>query len=215
MELYNLPHSPYAARVRMLIYQRDLPVEISPPPGGLGSAEYRRLTPTGKVPVLAHQGRYLAESTAIMEYLEAAFPDGCLGAEDPWQRSQQSAMIRYVDLYFAKVLFPLFQQLRADPRDPQLVAAALEGLQAELQTLQRWYQQPDLQASDRLSLVDCAVLPVLFYVQSLAPLFGEPEPLAAAPLLAERWAWGQRHAAASRVLGEMAEGLQAQMSAAG
>ncbi|CAA0081371.1 Stringent starvation protein A [Zhongshania aliphaticivorans] len=214
MELYNLPHSPYAARVRMLIYERDLAVDLCDPPGGMGSEEYRSLTVMGKVPVLKHGDRYLSESTAIMEYLEALYPDGKLTPEDAWQRSQQSAMIRYVDLYFAQALFPLFQQMKASPRDQQVVDAALVNLSAELKRLQAWYELPELAPSSSLSLADCVVMPVLFYVVSLSPFFGENEPLLATPVLAERWAWAQEQAASKRVLGEMAAGLKAMMSPA-
>jgi glutathione S-transferase len=212
MELYNLAHSPYAARVRILVYARDLSIQISEPPGGLGSAAFRALTVTGKVPVLAHEGRYLSESMAIIEYLEALYPDGALTPTDPWQRAQQSAMIRYLDLYFAQALFPLFQQVRANPRDQQVVDAALEKLKAELKTLQKWYQQPELTPTDAVSLVDCAVIPVLFYVVSLAPLFGEADPLAATPELVKRWAWAQQQSAVSRVVNEMGTALKAMMS---
>lgn len=214
MELYDLPHSPYAARVRMYIYARNLAVQISEPPGGLGSDTYKALSVSSKVPMLADRGGYLAESSSIIEYLEASFPEGGLSPTDPWVRAQQSAMIRYVDLYFAQALFPLFQQLRAAPRDEAVVTNALEKLQEELLTLQRWYQIPELQPTSALTIVDCAVIPVLFYVRTLAPLFGVSEPLAATPLLTERWAWAEQHAVANRVIEEMAAGLKAVMLAA-
>ena len=87
-------------------------------------------------------------------------------------------------------------------------------MQEELFTLQRWYQIPELQPTSALTIVDCAVIPVLFYVRTLAPLFGVSEPLAATPLLTERWAWAEQHAVANRVIEEMAAGLKAVMSAA-
>jgi len=213
MELYDLPHSPYAARVRMYIYARDLSVKISTPPGGLGSDTYKALSVSSKVPMLADRGGYLAESSSIIEYLEASFADGALSPADPWLRAQQSAMIRYVDLYFAQALFPLFQQLRAAPRDEAVVASALAKLQEELLTLARWYQLPELQPTPALTIVDCAVIPVLFYVRTLAPLFGLSEPLAATPLLTDRWSWAEQHAVANRVIEEMGAGLKAVMSA--
>jgi glutathione S-transferase len=214
MELYDLPHSPYAARVRMYIYSRNLPVQLSVPPGGLGSDTYKSLTVSSKVPILNNGGAYLAESSSIIEYLEGHFPDGALSPTDPWKRAQQSAMIRYIDLYFAQALFPLFQQLRAAPRDEAVVASALSKLQDELLTLERWYQLPELQPTAALTIVDCAVIPVLFYVHTLAPLFGVSEPLAATPVLTERWSWAEQHAVANRVIEEMAAGLKAVMSPA-
>ena len=212
MELYDLPHSPYAARVRMYIYARDLPVQITAPPGGLGSDRYKALSVSSKVPMLADRGGYLAESMSIIEYLEANFFDGVLSPADPWSRAQQSAMIRYIDLYFAQALFPLFQQLRAAPRDEAVVTNALAKLQEELLTLERWYQLAELQPTEALTIVDCAVIPVLFYVRTLAPLFGVSEPLTATSLLTERWSWAEQHPVANRVIEEMGAGLKAVMS---
>jgi glutathione S-transferase len=171
------------------------------------------LSVSSKVPMLADRGGYLAESSSIIEYLEASFPEGALSPADHWSRAQQSAMIRYIDLYFAQALFPLFQQLRAAPRDEAVVANALAKLQEELLTLERWYQLAELQPTAALTNVDCAVIPVLFYVRTLAPLFGVSEPLAVTPLLTERWSWAERHAVANRVIEEMGAGLKVVMSA--
>ncbi|MGJ8686576.1 MAG: glutathione S-transferase family protein [Spongiibacteraceae bacterium] len=211
MKLYNLDHSPYAARVRMYIYQRQLPVELAAPRGGMGSDEYKALTPTGKVPVLVDGDRHLAESTAIMEYLESVFPEAPLASGEPWVRAQQTAMMRFMDLYFAQALFPLFQQLRAPQRDPVVVASGLENLRTQLQTLEQWYSLDELAPGEEFSFVDCAVLPILFYVVTLAPMFGEENVLAATPLVSARWDWGNNQPMAKKVLEEMAAGLKSAM----
>ncbi len=51
MKLYSLDLSPYAARVRISIYAKKLPIEIvAPPAAGIKSAEYLALNPMGKIP---------------------------------------------------------------------------------------------------------------------------------------------------------------------
>ena len=76
MKLYEASLSPFAARCRIQIYAKGLSVEIAPPPGGLGSDEFRRVNPIGKVPVLdLGAGVVLPESEVICEYLEDAHPD--------------------------------------------------------------------------------------------------------------------------------------------
>ena len=52
MKLYHVPLSPFAARCRIQIYAKRLPIEIALPPGGLGSDGYKKINPTGKVPAL-------------------------------------------------------------------------------------------------------------------------------------------------------------------
>ena len=79
MKLYNVPLSPFAARCRIQIYAKKLPIELVDPPGGLGSESYRRLNPTGKVPALQlDDGFVLPESAVIGEYLEDRFPEPAL-----------------------------------------------------------------------------------------------------------------------------------------
>ncbi len=60
MDLISLPVSPFAARVRIAIYAKDLPVNIVPPPSGWpDSRQFRDLNPTGRVPVLLDDRRPL------------------------------------------------------------------------------------------------------------------------------------------------------------
>src|SRR3569832_1120323 len=56
MKLYSANLSPFAARPRIAIYAKGLAVEILPPPGGPGSAAYKAINPTGKVPCLVTSG---------------------------------------------------------------------------------------------------------------------------------------------------------------
>ncbi len=47
MQLYSAAISPYAARCRIQIRHKTLPVEIVPVPGGMGSDTVKAKNPTG------------------------------------------------------------------------------------------------------------------------------------------------------------------------
>ena len=57
MKLYNSNLSPFASRCRIQIYAKGLDVAMADPPGGAGSAAYKAINPTGKVPALEVNGR--------------------------------------------------------------------------------------------------------------------------------------------------------------
>src|SRR5581483_3241336 len=50
------------------------------------SPRFLALNPRGEVPVLVHDGQVLTETTLILEYLDAAFPDVPLVPETPAER---------------------------------------------------------------------------------------------------------------------------------
>ena len=177
MKLYSLPHSPYAARVRMQARLDNLPLEILPPPVPLRTEAFFERFPLGKVPVLElESGETIAESWAIMEYLaetntgggSALLPDSALA------RAQMRMIGRYADLHLAaNALFPLF---RATMAGSGIDAAGIAGaLRAELAKGERLFASFDSGRS--LNLGDVALAPTILYLQELSPVVGVTNPL--------------------------------------
>jgi glutathione S-transferase len=70
--------------------------------GDLKTAEFRALNPRRGVPVLVEDDFALAESAAIVEYIEDRWPSGpALFARDPRRRAIQRRMMREADDYLA------------------------------------------------------------------------------------------------------------------
>ncbi len=118
MKLYSMDLSPFAARVRVAIYAKSLPVEIVPPPeGGTQSESYLALNPMGRVPVLAvGDGFTLPESDTIVEFLADAFPESGLRPATPEGKAQARLISRVAELYVMAPMQGLFgvQARRAD-----------------------------------------------------------------------------------------------------
>ena len=126
MKLYSVAASPYAARVRASVYAKNLPVEIvSPPEGWRTSAEYRRLNPQVRVPVLIlDDGTALSESGVIVEYLEDAFPTQVpLRPDSAAQLAQVRLVTQVAETYVQEAMRPLFRLFDVPDRD----AAAIEA----------------------------------------------------------------------------------------
>jgi glutathione S-transferase len=97
--------SPYAWRVWLALEHKGIPYHrktLSFDAGDLKTAEFRALNPRRRVPVLVDDDFALAESAAIVEYIEERWPSGpALFARDPRQRAIQRRMVREADDYLA------------------------------------------------------------------------------------------------------------------
>jgi maleylpyruvate isomerase len=81
--------------VRIALNLKGLPYEQVPVDLRTGqhqSAEYLALNPQGLVPALAHEGRLLIQSPAILEWLEERHPQPPLLPADPDARTHVRAL---------------------------------------------------------------------------------------------------------------------------
>lgn len=208
MQLYSSAFSPYAARCRIQIHHKGLPVEITGAPGGLGSAALKAKNPIGKIPVLDLGDRALAESGAILDYLETRFPEPTMRPADAFEAAKLQELIRFTDIQLAPAMFPMFRALRG-AAGPEAVAEALTGLAAQLQILEALLARKTETATLSLDLADAALLPVLWYARLLAKHFGKTDSLAGLPATQAWWQRASAVPAATRVLSEMEAGLKA------
>lgn len=203
MKLFNSMLSPFSARVRIALYAKNLPCEIAAAPGGTGSAEFKKLNPTGKVPALEDAGAVIAESEVICEYLEERFPAPPLMPSDPVARARVRALARFADLYLAPVLTPLFGQLDPKTRDAKLVAEKLAELAVKLDQLEQLLVAEPFAGGKELTLADCALCPIFFFLTRIAPVLGGANPLDGRPKTARVGAAVAQHPAVAKVMGEM------------
>jgi glutathione S-transferase len=219
MKLYQVDLSPFASRVRMQVYAKGLDrgvVELVAPPGGLGSAEYKAINPTGKVPALDLGGRLLPESEVICEYLEDVYPEPSLRPSTPLDRAQVRLLSRWVDLYGYPRMAPLYPQVDPARRDPAVVAQGLAAADESLGILERLlvaggYRGGAHAVAGGTTLADCALVPMLFFVDAVLPMFGRTPAFGAVPAVAEYWRAAAAEPVAKRILGEMNAALAERM----
>lgn len=209
MKLYSNASSPYAARVRMLLRAKGASIPLAEPPGGTGSAEYRAITPLGKVPaLLLDDGRVLPESEVICGYLDAILPGPSLWPSDPLERSQTALIVRLADLYVSPGLHEFFTLLFTDSGNGTAIAALLPGIARGLKYLDLHVATDGYAANRQFSQADCALAPLLLCVaEVLAPVAGE-NLLEKRPKLLSYWKAIQQDEFAAPVLAEMRQGLQ-------
>jgi glutathione S-transferase len=89
--LYDGAGTPSPRRVKLCLLEKRLPFKIKWLNLGLmdqKSPEYLKISPTGLVPALVHDGKAIYESNVINEYLDAVYPNPPLVPKDPWGQAQ-------------------------------------------------------------------------------------------------------------------------------
>ena len=214
MKLYNSMLSPYSARVRIALYAKNATCELAAAPGGTSSAGFKQLNPLGKVPALEDGGVVIAESEVICEYLEERFPVPALLPADPVARARVRTLARFADLYLAPVLTPLFGQLNPKTRDAKVVTEKLAELGVRLDQLEQLLVAEPFAGGKQLTLSDCALCPIFFFLTRIAPALGGASPLDGRPKTARVGAAVAQHPAVAKVLGEMSAAWEQMMGGA-
>src|SRR2546426_8121387 len=137
MRLLGGLHSGYTQKVRIALAEKGLAERV---PFGLVTPEERRgpahraRSPLGFVPLLElDDGTFLAESTPIIEYLDALFPEPPLVPADPLRRARMHALDHYNDQALTPPVRRLWDALFAEHADPDTVA----GPRAEIASVFR------------------------------------------------------------------------------
>lgn len=177
LTLYAIPPSLYCAKVRIALRAKGLNWRELPPPGGYGSAEYRRLVPSGNLPALLHDGLLLADSEALVEYLEERFPYPPLMPDGPAARARMRERGRFHDTRLEPELRKLFPHVAPAARDAGVVAAQAEALQQRLNQLGLLLEHDDLP----FGLGDLGLPVTLAWLDALGPVMelglNVPEPV--------------------------------------
>jgi maleylpyruvate isomerase len=95
MQLYSRWRNSAGERVRIALNLKRLPYEYIAV-GSLSPGEYQQLNPQGLLPALRVGGQVIAQSTAILEYLEEMHPETPLLPADPVLRAQARAFAQLI-----------------------------------------------------------------------------------------------------------------------
>lgn len=97
IRLFHVPLSPFCRKVRLSLGEKKLEVELVEERYWEGDADFLRRNPAGKVPVLKMDGRTMAESAAICEYIEEKHTEPALLPKDPGGRYEVRRLVSWFD----------------------------------------------------------------------------------------------------------------------
>jgi glutathione S-transferase len=188
LTLHYHPLSSYCHKV--LIALDELGIEVDRQLLNLGDPEeraaYLKLWPTGKMPLLVDDGRVVAETSIIIEYLQRHHArDGRKLIPDDAQDANHALDVRLWDrLFDLYVMTPMQAHtndlLRAEAdRDPIAVADARAKLLTAYEFIDRQLDGRAWVTGEAFTMADCAAAPSLFYAVTYVPLPAERVHLAA------------------------------------
>ena len=176
LQLFGHPFSSYTQKVLIALWADETPFEyrILEQDHPENMEELKRHWPFGQFPLLLDDGRPFAESTPIIEHLQAEhggihrwIPGGDIGRRVRF-------LDRFFDLYVMdQMSVAVFNAIRPeDSRDPYGVARAMGRLRTAYDWLEENLGDGPWAVGEEFTLADCAAAPSLFYadwVEEIGP----------------------------------------------
>jgi glutathione S-transferase len=88
MKVYGFPLSPFVRKVIVAINEKGLEAEVTPSNPGQPDEEFAAISPFHKIPAFRDGDFTMADSTAIVTYLEAKYPEPALLPAAPEARAK-------------------------------------------------------------------------------------------------------------------------------
>lgn len=161
MNLYSDPASAYSHRVRMVLAEKNITVEVvDVDPLNLPD-EVMDFNPYGTLPTLVDRDLKLYESRIIMEYLDERFPHPPLLPVDPVSRANTRLFLHRVEQDW----YTQMDRILSGSDDQ--AAKARKELRESLIVTAPVFEAKPFFMSEELTLVDCAIVPLLWRLQAL------------------------------------------------
>ncbi|MFZ0790253.1 MAG: stringent starvation protein SspA [Chromatiaceae bacterium] len=161
MTLFSDPLCPYCHRVRMVLAEKGIAVDVVDVDARNLPDELMDFNPYGNVPTLVDRDLRLFESRIIMEYLDERFPHPPLLPVDPVSRANSRLFMYRIERDWYGSMDRIFKG------DAAQSAQARNELRESLITTAPVFGAHPFFMSDEFSLVDCCVAPLLWRLPAL------------------------------------------------
>lgn len=154
IKLYSNPVSPDSHRTRIVLAEKELPVDIVDVEAGEVPDELLQINPYGSLPTVVDRDTVLFESSVISEYLDERYPHPPLKPGSPAERAQMRLSVLRIE----RELYPLYAALekatkKSEPR---------KKLCDYLETMDSYFARQNWFVSEVYTLADVAMAPILW-----------------------------------------------------
>lgn len=157
LKLCGFQVSNYHNKVRLALLEKGVVFEEDALCTPSQKEEWLARSPMGKVPIVELDGgRRLAESQAICEYLEDAYPERRLYPKDPYARAKARELIIVIELHVELVARRLYGTFWGKPPTEELKQAVEPELAKGVRALKALARFEPYIAGAELTLADCA-----------------------------------------------------------
>jgi glutathione S-transferase len=176
LTLYFHPLSSFCQKALIALYENDTPFEprLVDFADAAATAEFKRLWPIAKIPVLRDEARdrTVPEASIIIEYLAQHYPGKTvLVPRDPERARQLRLRDRFFDLYVDVPMQKIVTDRLRPPgkNDPHGVEDAKRLLQTALGMVDEEMEGQTWAMGNDFTMADCAAAPALFYASRVLP----------------------------------------------
>jgi glutathione S-transferase len=176
LKLYYHPLASFCHKALIAFYENGISFEpvIVDLSDKASSAAFRAVWPMAKMPVLRDEqrDRTVAESTIVIEYLDARYPGPTrFLPTDPDQAWQTRMWDRFYDHYLQEPMQKIVtDRLRpAGRNDPYGVEQSKGQLHQAYAVIEQNMEAKTWMMGDAFTLADCAAAPALFYANTVVP----------------------------------------------
>jgi glutathione S-transferase len=173
MILYGSPISPFVRKVLAFCAEKEVAIDLKPGGMGQGGDEFKIASPFGKMPGFQDGDYFLADSSAIVHYIDAAHPETPLIPADPklrgrtiWfdEMADTILMVSGGKVFFNRIVMPKFMKA---PGDDALAAQGEAELPAQFDYLESVLPASGHFVGDMLTLADISVATVFVNLDHL------------------------------------------------
>jgi len=163
MTLFSDPRDHYSHRVRMVLCEKGVTVDVVDVEPSQKPEELSEINPYGTLPTLLDRELVLYKSTVIMEYLDERFPHPPLLPVYPVARAQCRLLMHRIELDWSTRV----DVLMAGRGREAAMDKARKELRESLAAIAPVFADRPFFMSEDFTLVDCFVAPILWRLDAL------------------------------------------------
>jgi glutathione S-transferase len=164
LNIYGVPLSPFVRKVHLALAHKGIEYNAIPTMPGDSAPEFRAISPLGKIPVLQDGEFSVPDSSIILRYLDAKYPEKTLYPQDPELAAKVCWLEEYADTNLVQGCAVFFRERLVNPKmmnkpcDEDAVADAQNNLMPPLlDYLESVVQEAGYFIGDALSVADLGI----------------------------------------------------------
>lgn len=162
MTFFSDNTSQYSHRVRIVLAEKGVTVDLIEADAAHPPAELADLNPYNSLPTLVDRDLVLYESKVMMEYLDERFPHPPLLPVYPVARAESRLYIHRIEKDWCSLVDSILHS-----RSDNVVKKATKELRESLMGISPIFAEKPFFMSEEFTLVDCCLAPILWRLPSL------------------------------------------------
>jgi len=159
IKLYSDPHCPNSHRTRIVLAEKELPVDTEELESDNLPADFVKINPYGKLPTVIDRDIVFFESSVVNEYLDERYPHPPLKPGSPAERAQ----MRLAVLQLERELYVLYEECQNGRKKKE----AVKKLDVYFDSMNAYLGRTEYFIGEQYTLADVTLAPILWRLPSV------------------------------------------------